>query len=70
MTEHQIERIRHFASLLDKGQRVSGQEVKELTDLYNELFSTRLASTSCSSCIRQRIGRLRDKLNDYEKSNN
>ena len=49
MTKHQIERIRHFASLLDKGQRVSGQEVKELTDLYNELFSTRLATTSCSS---------------------
>ena len=64
MTEEQRTRIEHFADLLDKGQRVSGQEVKELTDLYNQLFNTRLATTSCSSCIRQRIGRLRTLLNN------
>lgn len=63
MTDEQRTRIEHFASLLDKGQRVSGAEVKELTDLYNQLFNTRLATTSCSSCIRQRIGRLRTLLN-------
>ena len=63
ITEEQRTRIEHFADLLDKGQRVSGAEVKELTDLYNQLFNTRLATTSCSSCIRQRIGRLRTLLN-------
>ena len=66
ITEEQKTRIEHFADLLDRCQRVSGAEVRELTDLYNELFGTRLASTSCSSCIRQRIGKLRTLLN-YSK---
>lgn len=62
MTEEQLSKINKFKRMLDEGKRISGSQVKELTDLYNAVFGTRLATTSCSSCVRQRIGRLYNQL--------
>lgn len=67
MTEEQLSKISKFKRMLDEGKRISGSQVKELTDLYNAVFGTRLATTSCSSCVRQRIGRLYNQLTKENK---
>lgn len=45
-------KIRKFQDIMNHGFYASGQEV---TDLHNKVLGTRLASTNCSACIRQRI---------------
>lgn len=55
METQTIERIRRYKEALDRGQKVN---TKELTETYNEVFKTRLSPTTCSSCVRKRIGAL------------
>lgn len=59
ITPEDKDRIVRFKQALDKGSRVSGREV---TEVYNRVFNERKPSTNCSSCIRQRIGKLFNQL--------
>lgn len=65
ISSEDIEKIRRFKAIMDKGFYASGQEV---TDLHNKVLGTRLASTNCGSCIRQRISALVDALNKFIKA--
>lgn len=64
ITPEDKERIVIFKQALDKGSRVSGSEV---TEVYNRVFNERKPSTNCSSCIRQRIGKLFNQLTKENK---
>lgn len=55
METQTIERIRRYKDALDHGTKVNA---KELTDTYNQVFGSRLSPTTCSSCVRRRIGAL------------
>lgn len=59
ITPEDKDKIVRFKQALDKGSRVSGREV---TEVYNRVFNDRKPSTNCSSCIRQRIGKLFNQL--------
>lgn len=54
--------ILKYKQMLDGSKRVSGSQIGELTSLYNRTFGTKLAPTNCSSCVRQRISKLHDRL--------
>jgi len=58
-----IELIRKFEEIKNKGYYASGSEV---TSVYNRVFGTTLSSTSCGSCIRGRIQQMVDALNQFE----
>lgn len=64
ITSEDKDRIVIFKQALDKGSRVSGREV---TEVYNRVFNDRKPSTNCSSCIRQRIGKLFNQLTKENK---
>lgn len=64
ITPEDKDRIVRFKQALDKGSRVSGREV---TEVYNRVFNERKPSTNCSSCIRQRIGKLFNQLTKENK---
>lgn len=55
LTKEDVEMINGFQDILNRGKYASG---KQVTEVYNRVFGTRLAVTNCSSCIRHRIGRL------------
>ena len=55
METQTIEKIRQYKDALDNGTKVNS---KELTDTYNQVFGTRLSPTTCSTCVRKRIGAL------------
>ena len=65
ITNEDVEKIRRFKEISDKGFYASGQEV---TDLHNKILGTRLASTNCGSCIKIRISALVDALNKFIKA--
>lgn len=67
MTQDDKDMIVKFKQLLDGGKKASGMQV---TEVYNRVFGTRLASTSCASCVRQRIGKLWDKYQEENDTNN
>lgn len=64
ITPEDKDRIVRFKQALNKGSRVSGREV---TEVYNRVFNDRKPSTNCSSCIRQRIGKLFNQLTKENK---
>ena len=55
METQTIEKIRQYKDALDNGTKVN---TKELTETYNQVFGTRLSPTTCSTCVRKRIGAL------------
>lgn len=57
------ELIRKFEAIRQKGYYVSGQEV---TDLYNRVLNKHVNSTTCGSCISQRIREVVEALNHQE----
>ena len=59
MSEKLINRIQDLQDKLNKGMRISGREV---TDVYNEVFGTRLPNTNCASCLKKRIGAVYNKM--------
>lgn len=63
-TKEDVDKIRRFKEIMNKGFYCSGQEV---TELHNRVLGTRLASTNCGSCIRQRISALVAALARFEK---
>ena len=64
MTEEHIKQIEEYKRLMDGGLRVNGGHV---TELYNEVFGTRLASTNCSTCIKRRISLLYNELENERR---
>lgn len=65
ITEENIKKIEKFIEIRNKGYYCSGSEV---TNVYNDVFNTRLASTNCSQCIKIRISQLETELNKYKKA--
>lgn len=59
LTKEDVEKIKGFQDILNRGKFASGRQV---TEVYNRVFGTRLAVTNCSSCIRHRIGRLYNEV--------
>ena len=48
---------------------VSPQEQQDLRDIFNRVFSKRTDPSSCSSCVRDMIDRLKTVYNEYESRN-
>jgi hypothetical protein len=62
LTNEDKEKIEKLVSILNRGWYANS---KEVTDLYNKYIrdgQTPVASTSCSSCIRQRVLKLKTFL--------
>lgn len=64
ISSEDLELIRKFKAIRDKGYYCDG---KQVTDLHNKIFGTRLAPTNCSSCIRQRINALATAAEKFER---
>lgn len=62
-TEDDIKLVEKFIELKNKGYYCDGQQ---LTQVYNRILNKRVNSTSCGSCIRQRINELEAALNHYK----
>lgn len=56
--------IRKFEDILRRGYYCDGGQV---TELHNRVLGTRLASTNCGSCIRQRINALVEAANKFDR---
>lgn len=56
--------IRKFEDILRRGYYCDGGQV---TELHNRVLGTRLASTNCGSCIRQRINALVEAANRFDR---
>lgn len=59
-----VERIKAFKEIMDRGRFANG---KQVTDTYNLVFGTRLASTNCAGCIRKRIGTMYEQVKKLEQ---
>ena len=73
LTKEDVEMINGFQDILNRGKFASG---KQVTEVYNRVFGTKLAPTNCSSCIRHRIGNLysevkkiKDKTSEEDNDN-
>ena len=63
-TDEDIKLIEKFIDIRNRGYYCDG---KQLTEVYNRVLNKRVASTSCGSCIRQRITELEGALNQFKK---
>lgn len=64
ITNEDIEQIKKFKQIRDKGYFVSGADV---TKLYNKVLHQNVEVTNCSSCIRRRIGELVHVMDTFLK---
>lgn len=67
LNEEDRGKIEKLVSILNRGWYANS---KEVTDLYNKYIrsgQTPVASTSCSSCIRQRVLKLKSFLENNKK---
>ncbi len=62
-TEEDIEKVRKFINIKNKGHYV---ETHELTSVYNRVLEKHVNNTSCGSCLRQRVEELERALRRYE----
>ena len=62
-TEEDIEKVRKFINIKNKGHYV---ETHELTTVYNRVLGKHVSNTSCGSCLRQRVEELERALMRYE----
>lgn len=62
-TEEDIEKVRKFIDIKNKGHYV---ETHELTSVYNRVLEKHVSNTSCGSCLRQRVEELERALRRYE----
>ena len=62
-TKEDIELIEKFIEIKNKGFYADG---KQVTDVYNRVFDSRLTPTSCGSCIRGRIQQMENELNHFK----
>ena len=59
-----IKLVEKFIEIRNKGFYCDGGQ---LTEVYNRVLNKRVASTSCGSCIRQRINELEGALNQFKR---
>lgn len=64
--EQDLALFERMRDAVKKGYYLSGVEV---TQLYNRVLDKKLASTNCSSCIRQRYNELRKHYDIYQSKN-
>lgn len=64
INKEDIDRIRKFQDIMNRGYYASGKEVVEL---YNKVLEKRANPTNCGACIRRYITELVDALNRFEK---
>ena len=64
ISEEDRELIRKFEAIKKKGLYVQSAQMQKV---YNRVFETNMAATSCGTCIRGRINKLVDALNKLEK---
>jgi len=57
--ETDFPKIETLENIMNRGYYAQPREV---TDLYNKVFGTRLSITSCSSCLRHRISLLVNEM--------
>lgn len=57
--ETDFQKIETLENIMNRGYYAQPREV---TDLYNKVFGTRLSITSCSSCLRHRISLLVNEM--------
>ncbi len=62
-TEEDIKFVEKAIELKNKGFYIDGNQ---LTEVYNRILNKRVNSTSCGSCLRQRISELEGALNHYK----
>ena len=62
-TKEDIELIEKFIEIKNKGYYVDGGQ---LTTVYNRVLERNVNSTSCGSCLRQRVNELESALNHYK----
>ena len=63
-SKEDVDMIRGFKAIMDKGRFANGAQV---TEVYNRVFGTRLASTNCASCIRKRIDTMYNQVKKLEQ---
>lgn len=63
ISEEDRELIRKFEAIKKKGLYVQSAQMQKV---YNRVFETNMAATSCGTCIRGRISKLVDTLNKLE----
>lgn len=63
--DEDIKMVEKFIEIRNRGYYCDG---KQLTDVYNRVLNKKVASTSCGSCIRQRITELESALNQFKKT--
>ena len=63
-TSEDVQLVEKFIQIKNKGYYCSGAE---LTVVYNRVLEKNVPSTSCGSCIRQRIQELENALNQFKK---
>lgn len=59
-----IKLVEKFIEIRNKGYYVSGEQ---LTTVYNRVLGKHVASTSCGSCLRQRVQELETALNRFKR---
>lgn len=64
LSKEDVDMIRGFKAIMDKGRFANGAQV---TEVYNRVFGTRLASTNCASCIRKRIDTMFNQVKKLEQ---
>lgn len=62
-TEDDIKFVEKAVELKNKGYYIDGNQ---LTEVYNRILNKRVNTTSCGSCLRQRISELEGALNHYK----
>lgn len=65
LSKEDVDMIRGFKAIMDKGRFANGAQV---TEVYNRVFGTRLASTNCASCIRKRIDTMYNQVKKLEQN--
>lgn len=63
-TSEDVRLVEKFIEIRNKGFYCDGGQ---LTEVYNRVLNKRVASTSCGSCIRQRINELEGALNTFKR---
>ena len=63
-TEDDIKFVEKAIELKSKGYYIDGNQ---LTEVYNRVLNKRVNTTSCGSCLRQRITELEGALNHFKQ---
>lgn len=63
-TNEDVQFVEKAIELKSKGYYIDGNQ---LTEVYNRILNKRVNTTSCGSCLRQRITELEGALNHYKQ---